>query len=154
MKYKNPYTRQNPNLIVILLDQRLSMSEPYSEKQNRMEFSFEMINNFLNQLILVNIRGNEILRRVFIKLISYGGAANATILISDWIDKIAEKPIRIEPLIYHDNESKFDVNYNYNVYCEPDISIFDEGEEIESSYSIENRPVSNYKGTGLILSQY
>ena len=94
--YNNSFSRTNPGLIVIIIDQSASMSATNEKGLSLAELAARSINNLINQFILflttMNSNEEEIVKRSFkLVLIGHGGSYDKSYVILDkWIDEVAE----------------------------------------------------------------
>lgn len=95
--YKNSFSRKNPGLVVIMVDQSGSMC--YTSKKNGLslaENAANSVNNLINEFILklstTSASGEEVVKSsIKLVVIGYGGPNDeAYIICDDMIDKIAE----------------------------------------------------------------
>lgn len=105
--YQNSFSRSNPGLIVLLLDQSGSMEDSmpinsYSLATNAAEAINSVINEIILKLTIQTDDGEEEVKKsVFLTVIGYGGRGDGTgneydlvaeSLVDDWINVVSEGP--------------------------------------------------------------
>jgi len=102
MAYTNAFTRANPGLIVILVDQSRSMEDPWLNNLSLAENTANSINSVITEVILrLTLPNGNVKRNVFLAVVGYGGTDNykANIIADDWIDEIESKyPLQSIPI--------------------------------------------------------
>lgn len=93
--YNNSFSRSNPGLVVIMIDQSASMYLTSSKNGLQLcENAANSVNNLINEFILklttMDSDGEEIVKRsIKLVLIGYGGSKNEAYIICDkWIDEV------------------------------------------------------------------
>ena len=90
------WTSAQPGLILILIDQSLSMHKKYLNGLSRAEFSCNIVNKFIDNIIQRSWDGEAPKNRCFVSVIGYN--TNVTELRSGWLKDLAEKPLRFEKM--------------------------------------------------------
>ena len=90
------WSSANPGYIIFLVDQSASMKESYSEGKTKAEFTAQVINNIIKDLIFSNMNGNDVKDRVFLSIIGYGGSEMLGIddIRSEYLSVFANNPLR------------------------------------------------------------
>jgi hypothetical protein len=96
--YTKQWSSATPGYLIFLIDQSYSMSEKWTDQKSFAQFTSDVINQTINELIATNASGESIKNRVFISLIGYGGSNSIVNLRSDYISSYAETPIRIDKI--------------------------------------------------------
>lgn len=95
----NNYTKQwstaTPGYLIFLIDQSSSMGNEWDNGKTFADYTAEVINKTINELIATNAAGETVKNRVFISLIGYGGTSIKD-LRSDYLSEYAESPLRID----------------------------------------------------------
>jgi len=94
--YSKQWSAATPGYLIFLIDQSSSMENPYTKENTRAEYTAEVINQTINELIAANAAGETVKNRVFISLIGYGGSNSVENLRSDYLSSYAESNIRVE----------------------------------------------------------
>jgi hypothetical protein len=94
--YSKQWSSATPGYLIFLIDQSSSMSHLWTENKTFAEYTAEVINQTINELIATNAAGETVKDRVFISLIGYSGNNIITDIRSDYLSKYAESPIRVE----------------------------------------------------------
>jgi hypothetical protein len=99
----NNYSRQwstaTPGYLIFLIDQSSSMGNEWSEGKTFSQFTAEVVNKTINELIATNAAGETVKDRVFISLIGYGGNSTVKDIRSDYLSTYAESPLRVEKTV-------------------------------------------------------
>jgi uncharacterized protein YegL len=92
--HEQQWSSATPGLMVILLDQSGSMTEPYTGNDSKAVFATKAVNRMINTIIDKNFDGTAPKNRCFISVIGY----NTTVkeIQSDSIVQFAAKPLRID----------------------------------------------------------
>jgi hypothetical protein len=98
MSNSKQWSSATPGYIIFLVDQSGSMAESYAEGKTKAEFTALVINSTINELININMNGDNVKDRVFISMIGYGGSSSLAVddIRSDYLSSFANNPIRIE----------------------------------------------------------
>jgi uncharacterized protein YegL len=96
--YSKQWSSATPGYLIFLVDQSGSMSTKWTDDKTFAEYTAEVINQTINELIATNAAGETVKNRVFISLIGYGGSNSIENLRSDYLSKYADSPIRVEKL--------------------------------------------------------
>lgn len=108
MAYSRYWQSASPGCIVILLDQSLSMEDPFGGSQigankRKADMVATVLNNLLNELITTNTNGEIVKPRADIAVIGYGGLGTTSALVGDLSSKsfvtlpeLKNNPLRIE----------------------------------------------------------
>jgi hypothetical protein len=94
--YSKQWSSATPGYLIFLIDQSYSMAEKWTEQKTFAQYTADVINQTINELIATNASGETIKNRVFISLIGYGGSNSISDLRSDYLNCYAESPIRID----------------------------------------------------------
>ncbi|MDP1744860.1 MAG: VWA domain-containing protein [Bacteroidota bacterium] len=94
--YSKQWSTATPGYLIFLIDQSSSMEKPWTDGNTFAQYTAEVINQTINELIATNAAGETVKNRVFISLIGYGGSNSIDNLRSDYLSNYAENPIRIE----------------------------------------------------------
>jgi hypothetical protein len=94
--YSKQWSTATPGYLIFLIDQSQSMEKPWTTGSTFAEYTAEVINQTINELIATNAAGESVKNRVFITLIGYGGNNSVDNLRSDYLSSYAENPIRVE----------------------------------------------------------
>ena len=70
--YSKQWSTATPGYLIFLIDQSSSMGNDWSDGKTYAEFTAEVINRTINELIATNAAGETVKNRVFISLIGYG----------------------------------------------------------------------------------
>jgi uncharacterized protein YegL len=92
------WSSATPGYIIFLVDQSGSMKEEYESGKTKSEFTAQVINRTINELINTNMDGDKVKDRVFISIIGYGGEGGNAVndIRSEYLSTFADKPLRIE----------------------------------------------------------
>ena len=94
--YTKQWSSDTPGYLIFLIDQSHSMSTIWVDNKSMAEFTAEVINKTINELIATNAAGETVKDRVFISLIGYGGNPPVVADISsDYLSKYADNPLRV-----------------------------------------------------------
>ena len=102
MPYSAEISRRSPSAFVILVDQSWSMSEPLGLDQSRSKADFvaDVVNKWLQNLILRCAKATEVRRYFDVAVIGYGGAVSSilggTTTSMHPISETADNPLRVE----------------------------------------------------------
>lgn len=94
--YNNPFSRTNPGLIVVIIDQSASMNAMNEKGETLAEVAARSVNNLITDYVLflttTNSNEEEIVKRSFkLVLIGHGGSNdNAYVILDKWIDEVSE----------------------------------------------------------------
>lgn len=90
--YKNSFTRANPGLIVILVDQSGSMDESWSNGRTLAENASNSVNSVVNEIVLkLTLPNGNVKKSIFLTIIGYGqDDDNANVIVDDWINDVDE----------------------------------------------------------------
>ena len=94
MPYSAMLGSTTPGTIIFLLDQSLSMEEPFGESGTRMEIAANAINRTIAKIVSASKKGKEVSPRVFISAIGYGDGVK--VLLNDTVDEINDNVLRVE----------------------------------------------------------
>jgi uncharacterized protein YegL len=94
--HEQQWSSATPGLLVILLDQSGSMTEPYSGNDSKAVFATKAVNRMINTIIDKNFDGSAPKNRCFISIIGYGTTVQE--VRSDSIVQFAATPIRIDKI--------------------------------------------------------
>jgi hypothetical protein len=92
--YAKQWSTATPGFLIFLIDQSSSMGQEWADGKTFAEFTADVINRTINELIATNAAGETVKNRVFISLIGYGGNS-VTDLRSDYLSAYADTPLRI-----------------------------------------------------------
>lgn len=123
--YSKQWSTATPGYLIFLIDQSQSMGKEWTDEKTFAEYTVEIINQTINELIATNAAGESVKNRVFISLIGYGGNNEIKNLRSDYLSNYAEKPLRIENLIkkVSDGEGGFiEMDIEVPIFLEPEAS--------------------------------
>ena len=92
--YSKQWSTATPGYLIFLIDQSRSMRNNWTAEKTFAEYTAEVVNQTINELIATNAAGETVKNRVFISLIGYGGGGVEN-LRSDYLSSYAETPIRV-----------------------------------------------------------
>src|SRR5258706_5738558 len=95
--YSKQWSSATPGYLIFLIDQSSSMSHTWINGKSFAEFTADVINQTINELIATNAAGETVKDRVFISLIGYSGNDPNNIR-SDYLSRYADSPITIKTL--------------------------------------------------------
>jgi uncharacterized protein YegL len=92
------WSSATPGYIIFLVDQSGSMAETYAEGKTRSEFTAQVINSAINEIINSNMEGLIVKDRAFISIIGYGGSSSLAVddIRSDYLSSFADNPLRTQ----------------------------------------------------------
>lgn len=122
--YENNFTRANPGLIVILVDQSGSMSLEWSDGKSLAEQTAMVINRCIAEMGFRFTSGTTIKESANIVLIGYGGEPNyeAQLLRSGSIKEFVEHPLRREVIKkkeYNREMGFYEIDFEIPINIEP-----------------------------------
>lgn len=122
--YENNFTRANPGLIVMLVDQSGSMSLDWTDGKTLAEQTAMVINRCIAEMGLRFTQGTDIKESANIVLIGYGGepSYDATLIKSGTIKDYIENPIRRETIKkkeYNREIGFYEIDFELPVNIEP-----------------------------------
>lgn len=122
--YENNFTRANPGLIVMLVDQSGSMSLDWTDGKTLAEQTAMVINRCIAEMGLRFTQGTDIKESANIVLIGYGGEASydATLIKSGTIKEYIESPIRRETIKkkeYNREIGFYEIDFELPINIEP-----------------------------------
>ncbi len=92
----SPYTKQwssaTPGYLIFLVDQSGTMQNLYKGEKTAAQYTAEVINQTISELISTNAAGETVKNRVFVSLITYGGNNEITNVCSEYLSYYAENP--------------------------------------------------------------
>lgn len=94
--YTKQWSTATPGYLIFLIDQSSSMDKPWTDESSFAQYTAEVINQTINELIATNAAGETVKNRVFVSLIGYGGDNSIDPIRSDYLSSYAEDPIRVE----------------------------------------------------------
>ena len=92
--HEQQWSTATPGLLVILLDQSGSMSDPYLGNESKAVFATKAVNRMINTIIDKNFDGSAPKNRCFISVIGYESSVRE--IRSDSIAELAASPMRID----------------------------------------------------------
>lgn len=122
--YSKQWSTATPGYLIFLIDQSSSMGNDWSDGKTYAEFTAEVINRTINELIATNAAGETVKNRVFISLIGYGSKGVRDIR-SGYLSSYAEEPLRIERYKrkVSDGEGSFlELNMEVPVFLDPEAA--------------------------------
>lgn len=93
--YSKQWSTATPGYLIFLIDQSSSMGAEWAEGNTFAEFTAEVVNKTINELIATNAAGESIKDRVFISIIGYG-IKGVRDIRSGYLSSYAENPISVE----------------------------------------------------------
>ncbi|RZJ98963.1 MAG: hypothetical protein EOO46_23200 [Flavobacterium sp.] len=121
-RYSKQWSTATPGYLIFLIDQSKSMGETWENGKSYAEFTAEVINKTINELIATNAAGSTVKNRVFISLIGYGGHNQIENLRSDYISRYADTPIRVEERSEHVSDGEgglIELEIEVPIFVEP-----------------------------------
>lgn len=97
--YTKQWSTATPGYLIFLIDQSSSMGHAWVGDKSYAQYTSEVINRTINELIATNAAGESVKDRVFITLIGYGGDHDVRDIRSDYINSYAEEPIKVEKFL-------------------------------------------------------
>jgi hypothetical protein len=94
--YLKQWSSATPGYLIFLIDQSSSMSQIWTKNISKADYTADIVNKTINELIASNAAGESVKDRVFVSLIGYGGNYSVNNLRSDYLSKYADSPIKIE----------------------------------------------------------
>ena len=116
------WSTATPGYLIFLIDQSSSMGYPWVGTKTFAQYTAEIINQTINELIATNAAGESVKNRVFITLIGYGGDHDVKDLRSDYINSYAENPVRVDSFLRKvgDGEGGFiEMEMEIPIFLEP-----------------------------------
>jgi hypothetical protein len=92
--YSKQWSTATPGYLIFLIDQSSSMGNEWASGKTFSQYTAEVINKTINELIATNAAGETVKNRVFISMIGYGGSSIKD-LRSDYLSEYAESPLGI-----------------------------------------------------------
>ena len=147
MRYTNSYTRANPGLIILMIDQSASMSQIGYEGRPLAETAADMVNYMINHLAYRFLCGTNIIMRAHIAIIGYGGQSSgyAELLRVGGIDELVRNPIRREVIkkkVYTREIGVFDVEIERSIVIEPEAGYIP---NMTSAFELANSLINDWK---------
>lgn len=93
--YSKQWSTATPGLLIFLVDQSSSMGQEWKDGKTFAQYTADVINSTINELIATNAAGESVKNRVFISLIGYGENSVKDVR-SNYLSDYAENPLRIE----------------------------------------------------------
>jgi len=94
--YSKQWSTATPGYLIFLIDQSSSMGHIWVGDKTFAQYTSEIINQTINELIATNAAGESVKNRVFITLIGYGGNHDVKDIRSDYINNYSERPLRVD----------------------------------------------------------
>ena len=95
MAYEKQIGSDNPGCIIILVDQSLSMKDPYGNgTEKKKDVATRAVNRVIDELVTSCTDGEEIKDRCHVSVIGYGTEVHR--VVDDMISEIGESPERFE----------------------------------------------------------
>ena len=88
--YSQLLSSSNPGLIIIMLDQSYSMTDPYQNNQNKADFAALAVNRMIGKIISACSSGKNIIDRCFVAVIGYSSDVN--VLFLEKVSGLASNP--------------------------------------------------------------
>lgn len=88
--HNRQWSSSNPSLLVIMLDQSGSMSEPFGTQQKK-DTAAQAVNRVINEIGRACQKGTIISDRCFVVICGYSGSS-VDIIVSGWISELWEDP--------------------------------------------------------------
>lgn len=95
--YSKQWSTATPGYLIFLIDQSSSMNKEWENERSFAQFTAEVINLTINELIATNAAGEHVKDRVFVSLIGYGGNSVKD-LRSGYLSSYADNPLRVEEI--------------------------------------------------------
>ena len=87
--YTKQWSSATPGYLIFLIDQSNSMSETWFEDKTFAQYTADVVNKTINELIATNAAGESVKDRIFITLIGYGeDSSGVKNLQSDYLSKL------------------------------------------------------------------
>lgn len=96
MAYEKYIGKDNPTMLLILLDQSASMAEPYSEVLDKQTAATQIVNTTISKIGNLTMKGGKVSDRIHVGVIGYG--ASVELIIDDMISKILGNPKGIKKI--------------------------------------------------------
>jgi len=122
--YSKQWSTATPGYLIFLIDQSSSMGNEWADHKTFADYTAEVINKTINELIATNAAGETVKNRVFISLIGYGGSSIKD-LRSDYLSEYAETPLRIDTVTKRVKDGVggfFDMEIEVPIFIEPSAS--------------------------------
>jgi hypothetical protein len=93
--FQSCISRHTPAYFLFIIDQSARMKEPYADGITKAEFITKQVNELINELINLNVAGDNVQDRFFISIL---GHSNGRVieLRSDYLSSFADNPLRVE----------------------------------------------------------
>jgi hypothetical protein len=120
--YTKQWSSASPGYLIFLVDQSSSMATQWTGEKTFAQFTADVINRTINELISANAAGESVKDRVFISLIGYSGSDTIVDIRSDYISKYADNPIRIDKLKKKVNDGAgglIEMSFEMPIFLEP-----------------------------------
>lgn len=141
MAHKNKIGADNPGVIVILLDQSLSMRDPFAKGQSKADAAALAVNRLIYEIQEASQQGDKIRPRCMVGVIGYGPRVGP--VASGMIDEMAANPLRWQQLIKKEVDGAgglVDVAYNMPIWVEPTA---DNGTPMAEAFAEAHKVLSN-----------
>ncbi len=98
MTYVEKMSSANPGLIILMIDQSLSMDEPYGNNgEKKKDIAALAVNRVICEIVEANCDAESIRDKCFIAVIGYGTKnPGVDLILGNMISEVAENPIRVE----------------------------------------------------------
>lgn len=119
--YEKQWSSANPGLLIIMLDQSGSMSEPYQDDESQATFASKAVNKVIQTIIDKNYSGDKPKDRCFIAVIGY--ATEAKLLKHGMLSEFAQQPLRVEKIKKKMSDGEggiIEVDKNMPIWFEPE----------------------------------
>lgn len=121
--YSKQWSTATPGYLIFLVDQSSSMDKVLIDGKTRAQYTADVINQTINELIATNAAGETVKNRVFISLIGYGGdSSGITDIKSGYLSSYAEEPTRVityKQKVSDGNGGFVDMDYEMPIFLEP-----------------------------------
>jgi len=118
--YSKQWSTATPGFLIFLIDQSSSMGSEWSDGKTFAQFTADVVNRTINELIATNAAGETVKNRVFISIIGYGGKGVRDIR-SGYLTTYADAPLRIENTIKRVSDGEggfFDMNIDTPIFID------------------------------------
>lgn len=144
--YSKQWSTATPGYLIFLIDQSSSMGHEWEDGKSFAQFTADIINRTINELIATNAAGESVKDRVFISLIGYGGNSVKDIR-SGYLSSYADAPLRVDKFIKQvgDGEGGFiDMSVELPIFLDPAASGIT---PMSSAFSVAERLINKWIAT-------
>ena len=142
--YSKQWSTATPGYLIFLIDQSNSMGSLWSDGRTFAQFTAEVVNKTINELIATNAAGESVKDRVFISIIGYG-VKQVRNIRSGYLSAYAENPLSVEKSTRKVSDGDggfFDMNIEMPIFLEaesggvtPMAEAFDFAEELIDNWT-------------------